>query len=233
MTHALEFRDELRVPLARPCIALDDRVDVGVGHALNGTNYSFDNLKALNAPCRTQLHDAAEHKPVFPGAKAADAGRQFMGKHWDGAVRKIDTGPTETGFEVEIRSGTDVFSYIRDVYLELKSCAIGALPHQDCIVKIPGRFAVNGDDGLAAKITAAVGFDLVKMRNVARFSEHLVRKYTRQLMLADHHFHVDAKVVWVAKDLDDPTDGWTRGCGPAGNFYVDHQAFKIIVADGG
>ena len=106
--------------------------------------------------------------------------------------------------------------------------AAGALGHQNCVVEIAGGFAVDGDDGQAAEVAAAVGFRLVEMGDAARLCQHIVWKDARQLVLADHHLDVDAEVIGIAENLDDAAHGRTRGRGPTGDFDIDHQALKIL-----
>ena len=72
-------------------------------------------------------------------------------------------------------------------------------------------------------------FRVIEEGNVASFREHFVGENARQLMLADHHFHVDAKVVRIAEHFDDVADGRTRRRGPACDFDIDHEAFEIIM----
>ena len=68
------------------------------------------------------------------------------------------------------------------------------------------------------------------MRDGARFGEHVLGKDARQLVLADHHLHVDAEVVGRAEDFDDAADGRARGRGPAGDLDIDDQAFEALRA---
>ncbi len=67
------------------------------------------------------------------------------------------------------------------------------------------------------------------MCDAARFGEHVLGKDPRQLVLADHHLHVDAEIVGRAEDFNDAADGRARGRGPTGDFDIDDQAFKALV----
>ena len=58
-------------------------------------------------------------------------------------------------------AGAHVFGHVGNVHLEFVA-AVGALGHQHGIVEIPGRFAVDGDDGQGAKIAAAGSLGLVR-----------------------------------------------------------------------
>ncbi len=46
-------------------------------------------------------------------------------------------------------------------------------------------------------------------------------------MLADHHFHVDTKIIGSSEDFNDAADGGTRGRGPTGDLDVNHQAVAL------
>ena len=94
-----------------------------------------------------------KHQPVFAGTQAADVGRELLRQHGNGAVGKVDAGAAQARFEVEIGAGAHIFGHIGDVHLQLVA-AVGALGHQHRIVEVARRFAVDGDDGQAAKIAA-------------------------------------------------------------------------------
>ena len=83
-----KFSDERRVAGARFGVALENRVDFGVGHARGGADDAFDDFEAFNAAGRIELHDATEDEAVFVRAKAADVGREFLRQHGDGAIGK-------------------------------------------------------------------------------------------------------------------------------------------------
>ena len=62
------------------------------------------------------------------------------------------------------------------------------------------------------------------MGHGAGLGQHVVGKDARQLVLADHHFHVDAKIIVSPEDFDDAPDGRTRGRGPTGDLDVNNEA---------
>ena len=111
--------------------------------------------------------------------------------------------------------------------------AVRALCHQDCVVEVARRFAVDGDDGKPAKIGLPAAASSAEMRDPARLGQHIFGEDARQLVLADHHFDVHAEVVRVAKHLDDAAHGRTGGRGPTGDLHIDHQAFQVVVRRGG
>jgi hypothetical protein len=67
-----------------------------------------------------------------------------------------------------------------------------------------------------------------RWRTSTASSKSRVRKDARELVLADHHLHVDAEVAGVAEHFDDAAV-WRPGRrGPAGDFDVDDDAFEIV-----
>ena len=64
----------------------------------------------------------------------------------------------------------------------------------------------------------------VEVRDGAGFGEHALRKDARQLVLANHHLHVDAKIIRGPEDFDNAADGGTRGRGPTSDLDIDDQA---------
>ena len=181
-------------------------------------------------PSAVELHEAAEDEAVFAGAQAADVGGELLREHGDGAVGEVDAGAAQAGFEIEIGAGANVFGDVGDVDLQLVA-AVGALGDEDSVVEVAGGFAVDGDDGQAAKIAAAGDFVVVEVRDAAGFCEDVVREDAREVVLADHHLDVDAEIVGIAEDFDDATDGRLEGRGPAGDLDIDDQALQIVVVE--
>ena len=157
-----------------------------------------------------------------------------MRQHGDGAIRKVNAGAADTGFEIERRAGMDILGYIGNVDLKLVT-AIGALADENGVVEVACRLAVDGDDGERAEIDPLignVGIDnaLTGVRDPTRFGEDGFGKDTRKLMLADHHLHVNAEVVWMPKNFNDTANGRARGCGPTGDLDVDDEAVNSVWA---
>ena len=114
------------------------------------------------------------------------------------------------------------------MHLQLVAAAF-ALCDQHRVIEITGRFAVDGDYGQAAKITPSCNLLLVQMSHGARLGQYVFRKSPRQLVLADHHFHVHAEVVRRAQHLDHAAHRLPRRRGPTGNLHIHHQAFEAFV----
>ena len=74
LLHAFEAGNECGVAGADGFVALQNRVDLGIGHARGRADHALDDLVAENAAGRIELHQATEHEPVFARTKAANAG---------------------------------------------------------------------------------------------------------------------------------------------------------------
>ena len=75
LVHPLEAGDKGGIACARCRVALQNRVDLGVGHARRRADHAFDNFVALQASGGVELHDATQNQPVLAGAQAANAAR--------------------------------------------------------------------------------------------------------------------------------------------------------------
>ena len=106
--------------------------------------------------------------------------------------------------------------------------AVVALLHQDGIVEVASRFAVDGDDRQAAKVATAGHFLEIEMSHAAGFFQNVFGKHARKLVLADHHLHVDAEVVGIAQDFYHAAEGRLGWRGPACDLDIDNQVFQIV-----
>ena len=91
-------------------------------------------------------------------------------------------------------------------YVDLQRIvAIVELLHPNGIVEIARRLAVYCDNLQPAKIAATRQFRLRNLlHNCPRFVNHRLRKPVRDMMLTDHDFDVDAEIILMPQDLDDP-----------------------------
>jgi len=135
-------------------IAFEDLVDVGVGHALGGANDAGSHPGIEHAAGGIELHDGAEDEAIFAGLQRAHAVGEGLGKHGDGAIEEVNGVAAETGFAVERGFGRDVVGDVGDVDLQ-KPAAVFAAFDVDGVVEVARGFAINGDNGQAAKILAA------------------------------------------------------------------------------
>ena len=86
------------------------------------------------------------------------------------------------------------------------SGAVVALPDENCVVEVARGLAVDGDDGQRSEVAAVGGFVAIEMSDGTCFGEHGLGKNARELVLADHHLHVDAEVVWQTENFNDSAD---------------------------
>ncbi len=229
--HALKVWNEGCVAGARRGVALEDCVDIRVGHPLCRTDHALDDLETLDAARGVELHDATEDEAVFIRAQAADVRRKLLRQHGNGAIGEVDAGAAQAGFEVESRVGANILGYVGDVDFELVTGAVGAFAHQNRIVEVARGFTVDGDDGQRAKVGPARCFSGIEMCDAARFGEDVLGKDPRQLVLANHYLDVDAEVVGRAEYFDHAAYGRARRRGPTGDFDIDDQGppgFQVL-----
>ncbi len=71
--HLLELGDEGGELLAGGFVAVEDGLDLGVGHAAGAADDAFADLVAEDFAAGVDLHEAGEDEAVFVGAQAAHA----------------------------------------------------------------------------------------------------------------------------------------------------------------
>ncbi|HXN86374.1 MAG TPA: hypothetical protein VN867_09890 [Candidatus Binataceae bacterium] len=106
--------------------------------------------------------------------------------------------------------------------------SVGEQFHANGVVEVARRFAVNGDDGEIAKITAPgqLGFcDFLFF--VSRFGQNFVGKNVRQVMLANDDFDVHADFAWAAENFQDASDRREATFGITPDFDVYDRAVKL------
>src|SRR6185437_13831983 len=101
----------------------------------------------------------------------------------NGAIGEVDARAAKPRFKIEIRFWADVFRNVGDMNLKFIS-AVGALSYEHSIIEIARCFSVDRHNRQIAEIFAATHFRGIEMGNAARFSQHIVREYTGQLVLA-------------------------------------------------
>ncbi len=228
IAHQFECGDKRRVTRARGGIALEHVVDGGIRHALGGADHAFAQLVADNFPVRVNVHHAGKHQPVKMRTQAADISGKFERQHGHSPVGKIDTGAAQPSFLVERRIRCDVLRHIGDVDLQFK-ISVGKVAYRNGIVEVAGGFAVDGDDGQRAEITAMA--KLLRWNHGGdglRLFECRRGKVVRQVKFTDGDFHVDAEIVLTAENFEDAAARILRGRGPVGDFDIDHDAFEIV-----
>ena len=157
--HGAEMMIEMRVARGHLRVAFEDLVDVGVGHALGGTDDALHHPGIEHAPGSIEMHDGALHETLFAWFQGTHAVRERFGKHGNGAIDEVDGIAAETRFAIERRFGMNVVGDVGDVDLQ-EPAAIFATLDVNGIVEIARGFAVDGDDGKFAKIFAASAIGL-------------------------------------------------------------------------
>jgi len=198
---------------------------------MGGADDAFSKVIADDFSLAVKLHDAGEDETVKVGAERANVCGEFERKHGHGAVREIDRGAALAGFFV---NGGAVFNILGDIgNVDLKLImAAGQAADEDSVIEIAGGLTVNGDDGQRAEVASAgkllVGNDGA---DLLRFFQHGLRKDVADVVLADHYFHVDAEVVFIAEDFDDASPGLMSGRGELDDFYFDNDILQVVVGD--
>jgi hypothetical protein len=157
--HDKEMMVKVGVTLRHFGVAGENLVDVGVGHALGGTDDAGNHDGGEHVSGGIEIHDGAHDQALFAGIERADAVGERFGEHGNGAVDEIDGIAAEAGFAIERRFGMNIVSDVGNVNLEEPSAIVAALDVNG-VVEITSGFAVDGDDGKFAKIFAAstIGF---------------------------------------------------------------------------
>src|SRR5215831_186232 len=224
--HSAEVVTEVRVSFAHFRIALENLVDVGVGHALGRTDDAGNHGGGKQVSGGVEIHDRAHDQAFLAGLQGTDAVREGFGKHGNRAVDEVDGIAAEAGFAIEGRFRMNVVGDVGDVNLEQPPAVVAACDVNG-IVEIAGGFAVNGDDRKLAKVLAsgAVGFadgasDLIGVVN------DIGRKRVGQVVLANDDFGVDAEIAGTAEDFNDASCGGGAAAAVANEFGVDDRAVE-------
>src|SRR5438552_8739794 len=103
------------------------------------------------------------------------------------------------------------------------------MTHQNGVVEIAGRFAVNSDDWQIAIVTTLPKFggrnDVFDRLSLFK---NLRRKTVGEVEFADDYFDIHAEIVFMSENLD-YTTARALGFGrPVGNFDVHHNTFQVI-----
>ena len=128
-------------------------------------------------PSRIELHDAAQHQPVFSRPQAADVRRKLLRQHGNGAIRKIHAGSAQPRFQVKVRSRPHVLAPHRQ-------CAPAARSHPPSPRSVTSTASSKSRAvspsmvtiGSPRKSAPARNFFLIKMRNLTRLRQHFSGK---------------------------------------------------------
>ncbi len=134
-------------------VALENFVDVGVGHARGGANYAGREIGGKDFTVFVELHEDAHDQAVYVGLERANIVGEFFGQHRHSAIGKINGCTAKARFAIESATAANVVRDVCNVNLQMpaRAAAFGV----DGVVKIARRFAINCDDGQIAEIAAA------------------------------------------------------------------------------
>ena len=119
-------------------------------------------------------------------------------------------------------------AHVGDVDLQRIVAVVEAL-HPDRVIKIARCFAVDRDDIERPEIAAPrdlAGGD--RTGNGLRLLQHVFRKTVRDVMRADHNLNVDAEIIGVTQNLDDPANRPVAVAAVVENLRRDDKAFEIF-----
>ena len=211
-------------------IAFENFVNVGVRHALGGTNHAGREIGGR--PCcpsasismialitRRSTCGFSEQMPL----------ESSSGQHGHGAIREIDRGAAQTRFAVERRIAPNVMRHVRDVHLQFVMCRSRSARDIHGVVEIARRFAINRDDRQIAKIARARASPASHTCcGVARgLRQHFRRKNMRQMMLANDDFNVHADFAGTSKNFDHAAGRREAAFGIARDFDIHNGAIEF------
>src|ERR1019366_2429999 len=161
------------------------------------------------------------------GDERAQVGGELVGQHGDGAIREVNAGAAQLGFQIDGRSGTHIVADVGDVDVQ-GVVAVREATDPDGVVEIARRLAIDGDDRHVAEVAAANDLGLGDPSgHRLRLLDHLGRKLVGQVVLADDDLHVDAEIVGVAEDFDHAAHRRRAALGVLQQFDVDYHAFQL------
>src|ERR1035437_8957316 len=227
LLHQLEARHQRLVALAHNGVAFEQQVDVGVGHALGATHHAGGELLAHHLAMMIDLHQRGEHQAIHVGDERAQVGGELVGQHGDGAIREVNAGAAQLGFQIDGRSGAHIVADVGDVDVQ-GEVAVREATDPDGVVEIARRLAIDGDDGHVAEVAAPLDVGLGDPSgHRLRLLDDLGRELVGQVGLADDDLHVDAKIVGVAENFDHAADRGRAALGILQQFDVDHHAVQF------
>src|SRR5216684_3592257 len=227
VTHEFEPWHQSGITLAHNGIALEHGVDRGIGHALGRANHAVRQLVAHDFAARVDLHHARHDQPVRLRSEAADVGGKLQREHGHGPVGKVHAGTPQASFLVQRRARGHVVGDIRDVNLQFE-VAIRQCRYHDRVIEVTRRLPVDGDDRKMSEIAAMMKF--VTWNNgwdrLGLF-ENFRGKAVGKVEFPDHDFDIDAKIVFLAKNLDHASPRVLCRRWPIDNLNIDYDAFKV------
>ena len=91
-----------RILGASRLVAVEDGVDLRVGHALRGADDAFRRFRSSTiSPCWSSCMMQLSTRRSSAGRRLQMSGRELLRQHGNGAVGKVDGGAAQARFEVE------------------------------------------------------------------------------------------------------------------------------------
>src|ERR1035437_2081550 len=225
--HQLEALYQRLIALAHGGVAFQQQVDVGVGHALGATDHARGELLAHHLAMMIDLHQRGEHQATQVGDERAEVGGELVGQHGDGAIREVNAGAAQLGFQIDGRSGAHIVAGVGAVDVQ-GEVAVREATDPDGVVEIACRLAIDDHDRHVAEVAAPLDVGLGDPSgHRLRLLDDLGRELVGQVVLADDDLHVDAKIVGVAEDFDHAADRGRAALGILQHFDVDHHAVQF------
>ena len=150
------------------------------------------------------MNENRMREPIDSWIEAANTVAQSLGQHRDDAVGQINAVAAPARLAVQRAAWLYVGGDIGDVHAETPA-AVWKLVHVNCVIEIARVIGVDGDDELVAQIFASrdLLFASTVFRNPLRLLQNFLRKFRRQMVLADDRKHVHSGRRCRPEHLDD------------------------------
>ena len=168
------------------------------------------------------LHQTRLHEPIDVRTEAAQAGREPLRKHVNGALGKVDRRAALVGRLIERRPFRDVVRHVGDVDPQ-PDMAVGQAFDRDRVVEIAGILAVDRDDDAIAKIGPALEIAFLDRRaEAARFLDGFRWVLVRNAVLLQDDLGIDPWLVDPAEHAHDPPQRAARRRRPTRHLDGHH-----------
>src|SRR6185437_12682364 len=228
LLHALESWNEFGEFRARGLVVFQNLMDLRVGHAAGGADHALGDFVARYIAAGVNVHEAGEDEAVFVGAQTAKVRGKILRQHGNVAVGEVDGVAAQPRLQIKRGSRANVLGHVGNVDLEPPVAGCGIMLNQHGVIKVAGRFAVDGDDGQMAEVAPRGYFLWVKMSDGEGLGQHVLREDTWQVVLADDHLNVDAEIFFMAENLDDTASRGAFLLRPMRDLDIDNQALQIV-----
>ena len=230
--HQLEAIHQSAVARALRGISFQQQMDIRIGHTFHTADRAAAKLFRQQIALPVEFHQSRKRQTVHMRFERAYIRRKLVGQHGHGAVGKIDARPAQPRFGVHGSAGPHIVADIGDVHMQ-REMSVRQLVDPDSVVKVPRRFAIDGDDRHLAEIPAPLELDSGNHgRDVLCLLDRLGWEMVREMMLANDDFDVDPEIVRAAQDLDHPPYRVFAALRVLQQFHVyDHSVERRALRD--